>query len=166
MIALVWQTETGRHFNYKSEDFTLERIIEWGFDQFSDKIKDISSAASKELAIENALADINNTWEYTVFDLIPYKDKGHFKIRYILSHLWNSCVYFRHYSNVAAAAAAAVIRPMSDTQQSRATLSLNFVARQICLGNCQFFTGKQSPNRPLRYLATGKQPLQLTSLTT
>jgi len=25
---------------------------------------------------------------------------------------------------------------MSDAQQSRATLSLNFVARQICLGNC------------------------------
>ena len=76
-----WQTETGHQFDYKSEDFTLERIIEWGFDQFTDKIKDISSAASKELAIENGLAEINAIWEYTSFDLVPYKDKGHLKIR-------------------------------------------------------------------------------------
>jgi len=34
------------------------------------------------------------------------------------------------------------LRPMSDTQQSWATLSLNFVARQSCLSdfaNCQTF---------------------------
>jgi len=34
---------------------------------------------------------------------------------------------------------------MSDTQQSSATLSLNFIAQQICLGNCQFFIGKKLP---------------------
>ena len=79
---MVWQSETGRQFDYKSEDFTLERIIDWGFDQFSDKIKDISNAASKELAIENALAEINAVWEYTSFDLMPYKEKGHLKIRF------------------------------------------------------------------------------------
>jgi len=90
MMRLVWQTETGRQFDYKSEDFTLERIIDWGFDQYTDKIKDISSAASKELAIENGLAEISSTWENTLFDLVPYKDKGHFKIRYfILSKIHN-----------------------------------------------------------------------------
>jgi len=36
---------------------------------------------------------------------------------------------------------------MSDTQRSRATLSRNFVARQSCLGNCQFSISKQSPNK-------------------
>jgi len=36
------------------------------------------------------------------------------------------------------------VRPMSDTQQSWATLLLNFIAQQICLGNCQFSIGKQS----------------------
>jgi len=82
MFPLPCQTETGRQFDYKSEDFTLERIIDWGFDQYTDKIKDISSAATKELAIENALTDINSTWENTQFDMVPYKDKGHLKLRY------------------------------------------------------------------------------------
>jgi len=36
---------------------------------------------------------------------------------------------------------------MSDTQQSRATLSHNFVAQQSCLGNSQFYINKQSPNK-------------------
>jgi len=60
--------------------------------------------------------------------------------------------------------------PKADVR--RATKLSNFVTQLWCAtklprqGNCQFSTGKQSPNRPLRYLATGKQPLQLTSLTT
>ena len=74
--------ETGRQFDFRSEEFTLERIIDWGFDQYYERIKDISNAASKELAIENSLADINSTWENTSFDMVPYKDKGHLKIRW------------------------------------------------------------------------------------
>jgi len=35
---------------------------------------------------------------------------------------------------------------MSDTQQSSATLSRNFVAQQSCIGDCQFSIGKQSSN--------------------
>jgi len=81
-VLIISQSETGRQFDFKSEDFTLERIIDWGFDQFYEKIKDISNAATKELAIENALAEINAVWEYTSFDLVPYKEKGHLKIRY------------------------------------------------------------------------------------
>ena len=34
------------------------------------------------------------------------------------------------------------LRPMSDTQESWATFSLNFVARQSCLGNCQFLADR------------------------
>ena len=41
-----------RQFDHKSEDFTLERIIELGFDQYADQINEISGAATKELAIE------------------------------------------------------------------------------------------------------------------
>ena len=37
-------------------EFTLERIIDIGLDQFSDVIGEISSAASKELAIEQVRA--------------------------------------------------------------------------------------------------------------
>ena len=35
-----------------AEDFTLERIIELGLDQFADQICEVSGAASKELSIE------------------------------------------------------------------------------------------------------------------
>ena len=41
-----------RQFDHNSDDFTLERIIEFGFDQFAEQINDISGAATKELAIE------------------------------------------------------------------------------------------------------------------
>ncbi len=34
------------------DDFTLERIIEVGLDQYSEVVGEISSAASKELAFE------------------------------------------------------------------------------------------------------------------
>lgn len=73
----------GRTFDYKSDEFTLEKIIEWGFDQYSEKINEISGAATKELAIELGLADIANMWEMMEFDLVPYKDKGHFKMRLV-----------------------------------------------------------------------------------
>jgi len=44
------------------------------------------------------------------------------------------------------------LRPMSDTQQSWATLLLNFIAQQICLGNCQFSIGKQSSVHSIIYI--------------
>jgi dynein heavy chain, axonemal len=84
LLLLLMQNEMGRQFDYKSDDFTLERIIEWGFDQYAEKIKDISGAATKELMIETGIADINQTWESLEFDLVAYKDKGHFKLRYVL----------------------------------------------------------------------------------
>ena len=46
------QTEMSRQFDHEAEDFTLEKIIEFGFDQFAEQIGDISGAATKELAIE------------------------------------------------------------------------------------------------------------------
>jgi len=41
-----------RPFDHEADDFTLEKIIEYGFDQFAEGINDISGAATKELAIE------------------------------------------------------------------------------------------------------------------
>ncbi|KAK7102408.1 hypothetical protein V1264_020630 [Littorina saxatilis] len=75
------QTEMQRQYEPESDDFTLERIIEYGFDQFAEQIHDISGAATKELEIEEGLEAINQTWEVTDFDIAPYKDKGHFKLR-------------------------------------------------------------------------------------
>ena len=57
-----------------------ERIIEWGFDQYVEKISDISQAATKELAIEVGLAELTATWEQLELDMRPHKDKGHFKV--------------------------------------------------------------------------------------
>ena len=75
-----------RSFDPTSEEFTLEKIIEWGFDQYAEKVSEISGAATKELAIEISLKEINETWEKTELDMVIYKDKekGHYKIRQVL----------------------------------------------------------------------------------
>ena len=39
-------------FDHKSEKFTLERIVLYGFDQYAEQVNEISGAATKELAIE------------------------------------------------------------------------------------------------------------------
>ena len=85
------QAETGRSFDSASDEFTLERIIEWGFDQYNEKINEIAGAAVKELAIEQGLNDISNTWEGIELDLVPYKDKGHYKLRYVGASSSTSC---------------------------------------------------------------------------
>ena len=41
-----------KEFNHKDDEFTLEKIIEYGFDQYADTINEVSGAATKELAIE------------------------------------------------------------------------------------------------------------------
>ena len=70
-----------RQFNQEAEDFTLERIIEFGFDQYAEKINDISGAATKEMAIELAIKEIEENWNVTEMEMAPYKDRGHFKIK-------------------------------------------------------------------------------------
>ena len=83
-------------FDPSGEDFTLETIIALGLDQFSEVVGDISAAASKELAIEQALKQIAEAWENTVLDVAPYKDKGHFRLKYVytsIQHLWCILMY-------------------------------------------------------------------------
>ena len=41
-----------KSFDHLAETFTLEKIIELGLDAYAEQISEISSAASKELAIE------------------------------------------------------------------------------------------------------------------
>ena len=53
-----WQQlkeEVQRPFDHTSPEFTLEKIIELGLDQHADIISEVSSAASKELSIEEVL---------------------------------------------------------------------------------------------------------------
>ncbi|XP_018428368.1 PREDICTED: dynein heavy chain 2, axonemal [Nanorana parkeri] len=73
--------EIQRPFDQKGDDFTLEKIVELGLDHHVDKINEISTAATKELFIEQALENITRTWEETRLDIGPYKDKGHHRLR-------------------------------------------------------------------------------------
>ncbi|XP_053575482.1 dynein axonemal heavy chain 2 [Bombina bombina] len=73
--------EIQKTFDQTAEDFTLEKIVELGLDQYVEKICEISTAASKELLIEESLEVITKTWEVTQLDIVPYKDKGHHRLR-------------------------------------------------------------------------------------
>lgn len=73
--------EVRREFNQESESFTLEQIVELGMDQHVEKIGEISASATKELAIELALQNIAKTWDVVQLDIVPYKDKGHHRLR-------------------------------------------------------------------------------------
>ena len=68
-------------FFASGKSFTLESIIGMGLDQFADEISDISGAASKELAIEQALAAIGEQWKDLVLDIERYKDRGHHRLK-------------------------------------------------------------------------------------
>ncbi|XP_042367999.1 dynein axonemal heavy chain 2 [Plectropomus leopardus] len=68
-------------FDQTSSEFTLEKIISLGLDKYTDKICDISGAASKELSIEQSLEDITKTWKETMLDIAPYKNDGHYRLR-------------------------------------------------------------------------------------
>ncbi|XP_033636218.1 dynein heavy chain 2, axonemal-like isoform X2 [Asterias rubens] len=75
------QEEIQKTFDYKADDFTLEKIIDLGFDQYAEKVSETSAAASKELAIEEAISGIKETWDEATLDVGPYKDRGHFKLK-------------------------------------------------------------------------------------
>ena len=66
---------------HTGNEFTLEKIIEIGLDQFSEVIGEISGAASKELAIEQAIADIATQWKDFKLDVGAYKERGHFRLK-------------------------------------------------------------------------------------
>ncbi|XP_040604880.1 dynein heavy chain 2, axonemal isoform X1 [Mesocricetus auratus] len=73
--------EVQREFDQESESFTLEQIVLLGMDQHVEKIGEISASATKELAIEVGLQNIAKTWDVTQLDIVPYKDKGHHRLR-------------------------------------------------------------------------------------
>nr|XP_034361929.1 LOW QUALITY PROTEIN: dynein heavy chain 2, axonemal [Arvicanthis niloticus] len=73
--------EVQREFDQESESFTLEQIVKLGMDQHVEKISEISASATKELAIEVGLQNIAKTWDSTQLDIVPYKDKGHHRLR-------------------------------------------------------------------------------------
>jgi dynein heavy chain len=75
------QEEVQKPFDHASADFTLEKLVEIGLDQHAELVGDISSAASKELAIEQAIQAIADQWKELYLEIPPHKDRGHFKLK-------------------------------------------------------------------------------------
>ncbi|RYE84078.1 MAG: hypothetical protein EOO65_02865, partial [Methanosarcinales archaeon] len=67
-------------FDPTSDEFTLEKVMEYGFQKHAEFIEDLSSTANKEVAIETTLADIRRVWADMVIDIVEYKG-AYFKIR-------------------------------------------------------------------------------------
>ncbi|XP_059574595.1 dynein axonemal heavy chain 2 isoform X3 [Alligator mississippiensis] len=68
-------------FDQEADDFRLEDVVALGLDRHGEQVAEISAAATKELAIEQALQGIVQTWDVMQLDIVPYKDKGHHRLR-------------------------------------------------------------------------------------
>ncbi|KAJ3172703.1 Dynein heavy chain 2, axonemal, partial [Geranomyces variabilis] len=74
--------EVGKTFDPAGADFTLEKILDMGLDQYAESIATLSAAATKELSIEQGLQTITEAWNLLDLDIIPYKeDRGYSKLR-------------------------------------------------------------------------------------
>eukprot|EP00163_Fabomonas_tropica_P002875 TRINITY_DN1232_c0_g1_i1.p1 TRINITY_DN1232_c0_g1~~TRINITY_DN1232_c0_g1_i1.p1 ORF type:complete len:4516 (+),score=1594.38 TRINITY_DN1232_c0_g1_i1:127-13674(+) len=73
--------DIARRFDPLGPDFTLEKIFEFGLDNYADIIANLSQSASKELAIEDSLKGIAAQWEELELDIVPYKNQEHHKLR-------------------------------------------------------------------------------------
>ena len=70
------------HFDPAGDTFTLASVIDMRLDQFSELIGEMSTNASKELAIEQSLKAIEETWQQLDLDMVLYKDsKDIYKLR-------------------------------------------------------------------------------------
>ena len=76
---LILMDEVGAVFDPASDDFTLERIIALGLDQYRDIIAQLSLSATNELAIENELKAIETAWAATTLTLEPHK-ADHYRV--------------------------------------------------------------------------------------
>lgn len=62
-------------------DLTLEKIIDYGLDDYIEKFETISEAATKENNLEKNLKKMMFEWQDVEFTVLPYRDTG----TYILS---------------------------------------------------------------------------------
>eukprot|EP00899_Mesostigma_viride_P014884 jgi/Mesvir1/23397/Mv21091-RA.2 len=72
----------GERFDPTGPDFTLAKVTELHLENFADQIGELSVNASKELAIEQALASVKETWQTMELDMGIYNEaKGIYKLR-------------------------------------------------------------------------------------
>jgi dynein heavy chain len=72
--------EMDKEFDPTSDAFTLEQVFSLGFHLYVDFVGDMSTNATKELAIEQALMEIEERWETIDIELTDYKG-SYFKIK-------------------------------------------------------------------------------------
>nr|XP_034179953.1 dynein heavy chain 2, axonemal [Osmia lignaria] len=70
-----------RDFDETSNDFTLEVIAEMQLQNFAEQISEISYSATMELSIEIGLQHISEIWSKMPIEMVPYKEKGIFRLR-------------------------------------------------------------------------------------
>jgi dynein heavy chain len=74
--------DIGKTFSTSDSSFTLDKIFELGLDQQTESISALSTAASKELSIEQGLQSISDAWNILDIEIGPYKEeKGYYKIK-------------------------------------------------------------------------------------
>jgi dynein heavy chain len=74
------KTEIGKTFDPQGESFTLEKVFSLGLNLHAEFIGEMSASANKELAIENALEDIEKAWQTIDIDMAEFKEI-YYKIR-------------------------------------------------------------------------------------
>ena len=65
--------EVGKQFDPHADTFTLEVVLDLGFEHHQETISSQSAAAGKELAIEEAIIKIEQQWDALPLDLADYK---------------------------------------------------------------------------------------------
>ncbi|KAJ3321068.1 Dynein heavy chain 10, axonemal [Boothiomyces sp. JEL0866] len=63
---------TGKTFDMNPETFTLEKLFSMNLADHAEKIGDIVGGAMKELSIENAIKEVENTWRNLKFVVVKY----------------------------------------------------------------------------------------------
>lgn len=71
----------GARFNPNDPKFTFDRIVSYGMEKYADEIAEIAATAQKELLIERTVIAIREYWTSEKLEMVPYKEKGHYRMK-------------------------------------------------------------------------------------
>lgn len=75
------KVEVGKPFDPESSEFTLQLLFALGLDACADVVGNMSASATKELAIEESLKNIEVQWGKIYLELIPHKDTEYYRLK-------------------------------------------------------------------------------------
>ena len=103
-----WQqmmTITGKQLNLAEDQFRLQNLLDCDLLKFADDVLELTTASSKEEAIESKLAEISDEWSDAQFVFVAYKNRGDVLLR--------------------AADTAEIIEKLEDTQMVLGSMATN-----------------------------------------